>query len=193
MVASAAVALSSAVMRHGCLALVLVLLAMSPRSSIAQTASVPVQLAGTWALDGDESRSIRVIDAAFQPSLDRLPDFMHGYARGRIRDDMSPPRTVVVALNGPQVDVRFQGVHPRTIVGNLGAHATTATGVDDGTVVTPRITSGWLELHYVGDGSEMRQLLSTEADGNHMHLDFAITSPQLVGTVRYRLEYARRP
>ncbi|MFO0684682.1 MAG: hypothetical protein U0234_21680 [Sandaracinus sp.] len=156
----------------------------------AQTANVPPILAGTWQHDGALARSVRTIDAAFAPSLAVIPELLQGFARDRIRTDMAPPRSVDVTLEGGRVRVALHAEREATIEGALNSHART-TGVDEGTVVTPRVASGWLELQYVGEGSELLQLLSTEADGGHMHLDYTVTSPRLRGPVRYRLEYVR--
>lgn len=157
----------------------------------AQTAAaVPPILAGEWQHDGALSRGVRTIDAAFAPSLAVIPEILQGFARDRIRTDMAPPRSVEVTLVGNRIRVALHAEREATIEGALESHAQT-TGVDEGTVVTPRLASGWLELQYVGEGSELRQLLSTEPDGAHMHLDYHVTSPRLRGAVRYRLEYVR--
>ncbi len=156
----------------------------------AQTVSVPPILAGQWQHDGALSRGVRTIDAAFAPSLAVIPEMLQGFARDRIRTDMAPPRTVDVTLESGRIRVALHAEREATIEGALDSHART-TGVDEGTVVTPRLSSGWLELHYEGEGSELRQLLSTEPDGAHMHVDYTIVSPRLQGPVRYRLEYVR--
>lgn len=161
-----------------------------PRPIDAQAATVPATLAGTWRHDGDVSRSIRLIDAAFAPSIAALPELIQGFARSRIRDDMPPPQRVTVTVEGSRIRVALDSSRAATIDGQLNGTART-TGVDDGTRVTQRLSGGWLELRYEGEGSELRQLFSTEADGAHMHVDYTVTSPRLQAPVRYRLEYVR--
>jgi hypothetical protein len=172
-------------------ALLLVAPVLAPLGGRAQTASVPAVLAGTWVPEGGVGRGTQVLDAAFAPSIAALPEIMHGFARGRIRDGMPVARRVVISLDGPRVRVSLESDHPRTIAGPLGARATT-TGVSSGTTVTQRLSGGWLELVYEGEGSELRQLFSTEPDGSRMHLDSTVRSGQLAGgMVRFRIEYVR--
>lgn len=166
--------------------------ALLPLRGGAQQASVPPQLAGTWVPARDPNQAARTVEAAFAPSIAALPELFQGFARDRIRNDMSPPRRVIVGLEGGAVQVTFDATRRMTIEGRLNAAARTV-GVDDGTRVTPRLTGGWLELAYEGEGSVMRQLLSTEADGSAMHLDYTVVNPRLVAPVRYRLEYRRAP
>jgi hypothetical protein len=161
-----------------------------PHPTDAQQASVPSTLPGTWRHDGDLSRSVRLIDAAFAPSIASLPELVRGFARSRIHDDMPPPERVIVSVEGARVRVSLESSRAAVIDGPLGGTART-TGVDDGTRVTQRLSGGWLELRYLGEGSELLQLFSTEADGAHMHVDYTVTSPRLVAPVRYRLEYVR--
>jgi hypothetical protein len=167
----------------------LVALALVPLVG-AQSGSVPVQLAGTWTVEGSTARAMRVVEGAFEPAVQTMPELFRGFARDRVRSSMEPPRRIVVTLEGSRVRVAFERTDPSTVDGSLGGTAA-ATGVDDGTTVTTRLSGGWLEIVYVGSGSEMRQLLSTEADGSRMHLDYAIESTQLPFPVRYRLEYVR--
>jgi hypothetical protein len=170
-------------------AALLVVAAASALPGRAQTATVPALLAGTWLPEGGHDRGVRVVDAAFAPSIAALPEILHGFARGRIRDDMPVPRRIVVALDGPRVRVTLESEHTRTIAGPIGARATTS-GVASGTQVTPRLSGGWLELHYEGEGSQLRQLFSTEPDGSRLHLDYTVISSQVAGgQVRFRLEY----
>lgn len=170
-------------------AAVLLTLASLPLAG-AQTGSVPVQLAGTWTVEGSAARAMRVVEGAFEPAVQTMPELFRGFARDRVRSSMEPPRRVVVTLEGSRVRVAFERTEPFTIDGPLGGTAS-ATGVQDGTTVTTRLSGGWLDVVYVGNESEMHQLLSTEPDGTRMHLDYAIESSQLPFPVRYRLEYVR--
>lgn len=163
-----------------------------PGAGRAQSAAVPAVLAGTWIHDGDPARAIRTVDAAFAASISVLPELLQGFARDRIRSDMQPPRRVLVVLESSRVRVTLEADRATVIDGAMGSPARTS-GVADGTRVTPRLSSGWLELFYEGEGSELRQLLSTEPDGSHMHLDFNVVSARLRSPVRYRLEYVRPP
>lgn len=153
-------------------------------------AGIPTQLAGHWRHDGDVSRGVSTVDRAFAASIARFPELFQGIARNRIRTDLAPPRTIDVTVEGTRVHVVLRTDETKSIEGALSAHATTH-GVDDGTVVTPRLQGGWLELFYEGESSEMRQLFSTEPDGAHLHLDYTIVNERLGGAVRYRLEYVR--
>jgi hypothetical protein len=117
-----------------------------------------------------------------------LPEMLQGFARDRIRSDMEPPRRVVVAVEGARIRVTLERTRTTLVSGPLGASATTS-GVQDGTVVTPSLQGGWLDIRYVGEGSEMHQLFSTEPDGARMHLDYTITGGRLPSPVRYRLDY----
>ncbi|MBN8611163.1 MAG: hypothetical protein J0L92_11290 [Deltaproteobacteria bacterium] len=171
-------------------ALMLLFALACPRPIDAQQASVPSTLPGTWRHDGDLSRSVRLIDAAFAPSIASLPELIQGFARSRIHDDMPPPERVIVSVEGARVRVSLDSSRAAVIDGPLGGTART-TGVDDGTRVTQRLSGGWLEIRYLGEGSELLQLFSTEPDGAHMHVDYTVTSPRLVAPVRYRLEYVR--
>ena len=163
----------------------------SPRVGSAQVAAVPGTLAGTWMLDGELSRAVHVVEAAFASSIARLPELIQGFARDRIRSDMQPPRRVVVSLRDAGVRMTLESARTTVVDGSLGAPAA-VSGIDSGTRVTPRLQSGWLELRYEGEGSELRQLFSTEADASRMHVDFTVTSPQLAAPVRYRLDYVHR-
>jgi hypothetical protein len=167
----------------------LVGLALAPPVG-AQTGSVPVQLAGTWTVVGSPDRAMRIVESAFEPAIQTVPELFRGFARDRVRSTMEPPARVVVTLAGSRVRVELERTDPSTIDGPLGAVAT-ATGVQDGTTVTTRLSGGWLDIVYVGNDSEMHQLLSTEPDGARMHLDYAIESTQLPFPVRYRLDYVR--
>ncbi len=167
-----------------------ILLAMSPRGGAAQSASVPAVLASSWRLEGGSARALRTIDAAFAPSISALPELLQGFARDRIHSSMGPPRDVVVALDGARVRVTLTGEARNVVVSGALNTAATTSGVDDGTRVTPRLSGGWLELFYEGEGAELRQLFSTEADGSHMHLDYTVVNERLAGPVRYRLDYA---
>lgn len=160
------------------------------QSAAAQSATVPRTLAGTWVAEGGHARAMRAVDAAFAPSIATFPTLFQGFARDRVRSSMEPPRRVLVALEGARVRVTLETTSTTVIAGPLRAPART-TGVQDGTRVTPRLEGGWLELLYEGEGSQLRQLFSTEPDGARMHLDFTVTSPQLPAPVRYRLEYVR--
>ncbi|GAB4111038.1 MAG: hypothetical protein OHK0013_47010 [Sandaracinaceae bacterium] len=171
--------------------LVLAAFVLAPLGGRAQTATVPAVLAGSWVPEGGVGRGTQVLDAAFAPSIAALPEIMHGFARSRIRDDMPVARRIVISLDGPRVRVSLESDHPRTIIGPLGARAAT-TGVSSGTTVTQRLAGGWLELVYEGEGSELRQLFSTEPDGARMHLDSTVRNGQLAGgMVRFRIEYVR--
>lgn len=165
-----------------------------PAASGAQTAvTVPSTLAGSWTHDGALDRGRHTVERAFARSVAALPSFLQSYALGRIRDDLEPPHTIDVSLAGPRIRVTLHGPVTKTIDGTLDAHASTS-GVQDGTVVTPQVASGWLDLLYEGESSTMHQLFSTEPDGSHLHLDYAIDNERLAGgTVRYRLEYVRSP
>lgn len=169
----------------------LVLLVTALPVGRAQSGSVPSTLAGTWIYDGTIARAVRIIDAAFAPGLASYPEMFQGYARRRLRTSMAPPGRVTVALASTRVQVSLQSTARTTVVdGSLGTPAS-VTGAEGDPRVTPRLESGWLELFYEGEGSELRQLLSTEPDGARMHLDFTVVSPQLPSTVRYRLDYVR--
>jgi hypothetical protein len=156
----------------------------------AQSGSVPAILAGTWAHHGDTEAGMRTVEAAFAPGIAAFPELFQGFARRRIRESMQPPHRVNVVLEAGRIRVTLESDRTRVISGALGAPAVTS-GVDSGTRVTPRLEGGWLELFYEGEGSQLRQLLSTEPDGSRMHLDYTVTSPQLASPVRYRLEYVR--
>ncbi len=164
-------------------------LAAAPRAGQAQPASVPAVLAGTWVHDGDLERGRRTVDAAFASTVASLPELFRGMARDRIRGSMPVRRRITVALDGPRVRVTLESAERTTIIeGPLGSRAR-VTGGEPGTVVTPRLQGGWLELRYQGEGSELRQLFSTEPNGSRMHLDFDVTGSRLPTPVRYRLEY----
>ncbi|MGE0788047.1 MAG: hypothetical protein AB7S26_20410 [Sandaracinaceae bacterium] len=169
----------------GCLAI----LAVVPTGR-AQTESVPPVLGGSWRLEGSDEAAMRTVIAAFQPTIDGLPEIVHGFARDRLRSSMQPPRSVQVSVEGSSVSVRLTSDHVTTVEGTLGRRAR-ARGVEDGTVVSTRLSGGWLQVHYSSDQAEMYQLFSTEADGSRMHLDHTLTGPRITGTVRYRIEYAR--
>src|SRR5690606_17169342 len=173
-------------------AALLLLLAASPLAGRAQPGAqartVPSTLAGTWVHHGDRERAMRTIDAAFAPTISRLPQIMHGFARDQIRSYIEPPRSVRVAIDGQRVRVVLEASRETVIDGTLGARARTRN-VESGTRVTPRLQGGWLELLYEGQASEMRQLFSTEPDGSQMHLDYTVTAPQISTPVRFRLEY----
>ncbi len=161
-----------------------------PRPSRAQTASVPSTLAGAWVQDGDAARAMHTVEAAFAATVATLPEMFQGFARDRIRGDMEPPRRIVVSLDGAQIRVALDTARTTVVTGPLGASATTS-GVADGTRVTSRLEGGWLELRYEGEGSELRQLFSTEPDGARMHLDYHVTGPRIPSPVRYRLDFVR--
>ena len=163
------------------------LLAIAPRSR-AQSAAVPVQLAGTWAYDGTREAEMHIVERAFASTVATLPELLQGFARDRIRTDMEPPRRVIVALEGGRIRVTLERERRTTIDGTLGAAATT-TGVADGMRVRSRLSGGWLEIAYEGEGSVLRQLLSTEPDGARMHLDYTVTGERLPQPVRYRLDF----
>lgn len=155
----------------------------------AQTGTVPAMLAGTWTYDGTSAGAVRIVDAAFAPAIATLPELFQGFARDRVRTSMDPPRRVLVTLTGSRVRVTLESSERTTVVdGALGAHAS-VSGAEGDPTVTPHLEGGWLELLYEGEGSELRQLLSTEPDGARMHLDFGIVSPQIPDRVRYRLDY----
>jgi len=136
--------------------------------------------------------AMRIVDAAFRPTISALPQILHGLARERIRANMTPANRVTLSIDGERVRVVLEAARTTVVSGALGAPARTS-GVEAGTRVTPRLSSGWLELLYEGEGSELRQLFSAEPDGSRMHLDYTVSGPQLSrGPVRYRLEYVRR-
>lgn len=168
----------------------LIAAAAVPLAGSAQSGAVPRILAGTWVPEGGPTRAMRTVEAAFAPSIATFPSLFQGIARDRIRTSMEPPRRVLVSLDGARVRVTLESANTAVVAGPLRAPATTS-GIQEGTRVTPRLQGGWLELLYQGEGSELRQLFSTEPDGSRMHLDFTVTSPQLPAPVRYRLEYAR--
>jgi hypothetical protein len=155
----------------------------------AQTASVPPILAGSWTHDGAVATGMHTVERAFAPAITALPYLLQGMARDRITESLQPPATIDVALSDARVRVTLHANVLKTIDGALNAHARTS-GVQEGTVVTPRVASGWLDLVYEGEDSTMHQLFSTEPDGSRMHVDYSITSER-VGNVRYRLEYVR--
>ena len=170
------------------LALLLALAAPLPVGS-AQTASVPGTLAGTWVYDGTVAHAVRIVDAAFEPGISTYPELFQSYARGRLRTSMAPPGRVRVTLESARVQVSLQSTERTTLIdGSIGAPAA-VSGAEGTPRVTPRLEGGWLELFYEGEGSEMRQLLSTEPDGARMHLDYTVVSPQLPSQVRFRLDY----
>jgi hypothetical protein len=177
------------------LALSLLAIAARPHDSRAQQDAaprVPRTLAGTWVSATDSERAMRTVVAAFESTVRTLPELLRGFARDRVRSEMAPPNRVVVALNGERVRVTLESGRTSVIAGPLGAHATTS-GIADGTVVTPRLEGGWLELRYEGENSVLRQLYSTEPDGSSMHLDYTVSGERVPRTVRYRLEFVRRP
>lgn len=177
-------------MRLAALTSILAAGATLPDLGSAQSGAVPGALAGTWVHEGDVARGMRTVEAAFAPTIASLPELLQGFARDRIRSSMPPPRRVVVALDGSRVRVTLESERRAMIDGSLGS-AATASGVDAGTRVTPRLQGGWLELRYEGEGSELRQLFSTEPDGSRMHVDYTVSGGRLPTPVRYRLEYVR--
>lgn len=169
-----------------------VLIAALAAPLAAQPSAVPRVLVGTWALEGGAASAMRIVDAAFRPTISALPQILHGLARERIRANMTPANRVTLSIDGERVRVVLEAARTTVVSGALGAPARTS-GVEAGTRVTPRLSSGWLELLYEGEGSELRQLFSAEPDGSRMHLDYTVSGPQLSrGPVRYRLEYVRR-
>ncbi|UJR83080.1 hypothetical protein [Sandaracinus amylolyticus] len=160
-----------------------------PGPGRAQSGTVPSTLAGTWVQD-DAASAMRTVDAAFAPRIASLPELLQGMARDRIRNDMQPPRRVLVSLTGSRVRVTLESNRTRVVDGAIGA-AAQVTGVSSGTRVTPRLQGGWLELLYEGEGSQLHQLYSTEPDGSRLHVDFTVESSYLSTPVRYRLDYVR--
>jgi hypothetical protein len=173
--------------------LLVVALLVVASGTVAQTASVPPILAGSWRLASSTARALGTVEAAFEPGIATLPELFQNFARERLRASMAPPHQVDVGLTSSIVRVTFTSSERTTVVaGALDAHASVADAEGSPTV-TPRIRDGWLELTWEGEGSVMRQMLSTEPDGSRMHLDYDVTSPQLPSTVRYRLDYVRAP
>lgn len=160
------------------------------QESSARAAGVPGTLNGTWTLEGGVDRAMRHIEAAFRPSLQSIPEMLHGMALDRLRRDLRPASRILINADGTQLRMRLDAAEAIQIRGALGA---TASVSGTQARVTPRLSGGWLELRHEGEGSAMRQLFSTEPDGARMHLDYTITSPMIRPDVRFRLEYVRAP
>jgi hypothetical protein len=171
------------------LALVLLALAAlcSPGVGRAQRSSVPSTLAGNWRYDGRDAQAMAIVEAAFAPGINTLPELFRGFARDRIRGSMVPPSRATVELTGAHVRITLQTNRTIVIDGELGRRATTS-GVEGDTRVTTGLRGGWLEVRYTGEG-DMQQLFSTERDGSIMHIDYTIESERLPRPVVYRLDY----
>ena len=158
----------------------------------AQQAQVPSTLAGAWSLASPVASAEHTVESAFAANISTLPELFQGFARSRVRSSMAPPRRVDVTLTDARLRVRLESSERTTVIDGALNSAANVSGAEGTPTVTPRLSGGWLELAYEGEGSELRQLLSTEPDGARMHLDFRIVSPQMPTPVRYRLDYVRR-
>ena len=112
--------------------------------------------------------------------------------RDQIRGRIAIPRRIVVAVDGANVSVTYEGERTITVASPLGG-STTITRADGAEVaVRQQLSGGWLEQVYTGQNGSLRLLLSTEPDGRTLHLDGTAQSERVRGA-GVRLDYQRAP
>src|SRR5262245_40752017 len=94
--------------------------------SRAQTASVPPILAGTFD-HPDPTAGRDTVIAALEPTIAMLPYFAQLLVRSRIDERLSIPRRIVVALEGGNVSVTYEGERTTTISCPIGGSTTITT------------------------------------------------------------------
>lgn len=173
-------------------ALALVGLAASPPELRAQTAGVPPILAGTF--DHPDAMAGRAtVLAALEPHIVMLPYFAQVLVRSRLDERLSIPRRIVVALEGEDVSVTYEGERTITIRCPLGGSTTITTRDGREVPVTQNLRLGWLEQVFTGESGTLTVMLSTEPDGRTLHADGTMRGERLPADVPVRLDYVRTP
>lgn len=158
----------------------------------AQPARLPTTLEGSWRLTVSPARAHEIALAAFRPRIDALPSFVRGMVRERIHERMDPVRRMEIELDGDRVRVVSHGRREVVIETTTLPGTTHVVGSDgERRRVTQRVRGGWLEQVIDGENGEVRRLLSTEPDGQTLHVDVTVSNERLGAPVRWRLDFRR--
>lgn len=164
---------------------------LGPARLRAQTESVPPILAGTFDYPHDMDHGRSMVLAALEPRIVMLPYFVQSLVRSRIEERLGIPRRIVVALEGENVSVTYEGERVVTIASPLGGSTTVTSREGREIPVTQRLNYGWLEQHFTGENGTLTVLLSTEPDGRTLHADGTMRGDRLGDAVPVRLDYVR--
>lgn len=158
----------------------------------AQTCGLPPILAGVYDYPHEPEHARGLVMAAIEPQLATIPSLVRGMVRDEMQARITLPRRITIALPDPIVSVTYEGERTSVVACPIGG-STTVTSRDGETVpVTQRIQGGWLEQTFTGpSGGTLRVLLSTEPDGQTLHVDGTMTSERLGQPIPVRLDYAR--
>ena len=156
----------------------------------AQDASIPDTLVGSWRRDPSAQRARSTVLGAFEPRLTRFPELLRPMARDRIAESLPMPDRIDVAVRSGNVRVTYSTARRVVVDSPLGS--TTRVVLDDGEPrrVVQRLRGGWLEQIYTNDDGSFHRLLSTEADGSTLHLDYTVHNERLGGPIRWRIDYS---
>ncbi len=159
----------------------------------AQTCGLPPILAGAYAYPHEMEHGRGLIMAAMEPQLAQLPGFMRDIVRDQMQSRITIPTRITIALPDPIVSVTYEGERTNVVACPIGGTTTVTSRDGDAVPVTQRIQAGWLEQVFTGPNGTLRLLLSTEPDGQTLHVDGTVTSERLGQPVPVRLDYHRVP
>ncbi len=171
----------------------MVLLVAVAGTAIAQgPASIPSTLAGTWERHGSTTEARRTVLAAFEPRIRTFPEIMWGVARERISESLPTAERIEITTSAQRVRVVTHASGRRVVV-DTALGGSTRVRLEDGDErrVVQRLRGGWLEQVFDNDDGSIQRLLSTEADGQTLHVDYTVHNTTLGAPVRWRMDYGR--
>ncbi|MFK7991611.1 MAG: hypothetical protein AB8I08_36680 [Sandaracinaceae bacterium] len=177
-------------MRRACLTLSVLSLTLAGLVS-AQAPRLPETLDGEWRSSVAPDRAVDIAMAAFRPRLENIPSFIRGRVESRIAERMHPVERIEITTTGDRVRVVNHTDRVETVETRLG-ESTRMRGRDgEMRRVTQRVRGGWLEQVFQGDDGSVSRLLSTEPDGQTLHVDVTVRNERLGDPVRWRVDFRR--
>jgi hypothetical protein len=157
----------------------------------AQTCGLPPILAGVYEYPQPMEQGRGVVMAAIEPRLAGLPGFMRDVVRDQMQQRITIPQRITIALPDPIVSVTYEGERTNVVACPIGGSTTVTSRDGESVPVTQRIEGGWLLQTFNGPNGTLRVVLSTEPDGQTLHVDGTMTSERLGQPVPVRLDYRR--
>lgn len=160
-----------------------------------QTASPPTpaaepgvsRFAGTWSYSGSHDHGTQIISRAVDHTVEPMNIFVRAIAAGRLRGKNQLVQRIVIAVDGDNIRVEFDG--NRTYRGTLGQwrqHTFDGEAIN----VQFRYQGGALVQLFRSEGGTRRNVYRIMPDGR-LRLEVTVQSSQLPRDMHYQLLYRR--
>jgi hypothetical protein len=149
-------------------------------------AEKPSQLAGHWltAETADEKKErLKIIDEATR----HLGAFRQGKARSRLSERTSPPRSLIIDIDGMRVTVASE---KGRLEFELGGSPIEVSGSEGKAQVSAKMQGAWLIIMAISIKGE--RTTAYRASGDRLTMEVTMTGTRLAGSLKYVSTYVRR-